>query len=44
MPLEIILNVAAQKGLKILFEVEMSWHVSSMRTINNQLINTNIFE
>jgi hypothetical protein len=44
MPLEIILKVAAQKKMKILFEVEAFWRVSSMRTLNNQLINTVIFE
>jgi len=30
MPLEIILKVAAQKGMKTLFNVEIIWHMSSM--------------
>jgi len=32
MPLEIILKVAAQNGMKILFKAETFWHESSMRT------------
>jgi hypothetical protein len=32
MPLKIILKEAAQKEMKILFEVETLWHVSSTRT------------
>ena len=53
MPLIIISSVAAQKGMnwneveireaKIMFNVTAFWRVSSMRTINNQLINTVIF-
>lgn len=41
MPLEIILNVAAQKEMKILFKVEIIWHERSMRThynSNNELV------
>jgi len=43
MPLEIILKVAAQKEMKILFDEGIYWHgVPSERT-NNQLINTIVF-
>lgn len=44
MPQEKILKEAVQKGMKINVRSEnfMAW--SSMRTINNQLFNTIIFE
>ena len=52
MPLEIILEVDAQKGMnrpagdprsKILFKVEIIWHGVPSERSNNQLINNNIF-
>jgi hypothetical protein len=34
---------AAQKEMKIKFEVDAFWHESSIRTLKNQQINNDIF-
>ena len=44
MPLEIILNVAAKKQMKKQFEMDAFLHVSSIRTLNYQIYNNDVFE